>query len=242
MSVIDFIRECAHRVSMIPGVKKTMKPFWKIFNNIYYSTINARYRKNALKVLTIFDSCMNEVGVKYTIMFGTLLGAVRNKGFLKHDLDIDTAIWHDDYSCKICETLLNKGFRLKHKFVVEGGGGLEETYEYKGVSIDIFVMYPPIDEYPYFCLWEPVKECVTFSRSMSKYGYVIPKRIELPMGREVTYLPFETIKLPAPLNASELLKFSYGDDYMTPNTKWTPDPTNPYRKIWREKKAVYITC
>ena len=65
------------------------------------------------------------------------------------------------------------------------------------------------------------------------------KRLELPMKKGSVRVPFETLSLPIPENAHEIMRFYYGDDYMNPDPAWQEAATYPYRKPWPEKKAVY---
>ena len=49
-------------------------------------------------MLADFDTFCKEHGLKYCMIYGTLLGAVRHKGFIPWDYDIDTVMTRDEYS------------------------------------------------------------------------------------------------------------------------------------------------
>lgn len=232
----------AHKVARIPFAKVLLKPFYYAYKARLNAKRNKAYKKNALNTLEEFDKCMTENGFKYTLIFGSMLGAVREKGFIKHDVDIDVAMWAEDYSPEVSRSLEKEGFVLDHRYLIdEGKLAREETYVKNDVSIDVYCIYPPIDEYPYICSkWSPVEGCVTKQESMKKYGYITGKRLEMPIEKSFIRVPFESLMLPIAGNAEQVLAFYYGDDYMNPNPEWVESKEYPFRKPWEEKKAIFI--
>lgn len=232
----------ANKVAKIPFAKTILKPFYYPYKRRLEKKRNQVFRENALDVLKVFDQCLTDNGFNYILIFGTLLGAIREKGFIKHDADIDTAMWIDNYNENLHTVLLKAGFEFEYKFEVEGGKlAREVTYVKNDVSIDIFFIYPPIDEYPYISSkWEPVDGYATKEESMKKAGYITGKRLELPLTKEVIRMPFESLLLPVPKNAEEVLEFYYGKDYMNPNPHWFESDVFKYRKPWgKEHPAVF---
>lgn len=73
--------------------------------------INIEIEKQNLKD---FSEIMNSVGIPFILYFGTLLGAIRDNGFIRHDEDVDLAL-HIDYFQNFKDSLpllKNKGFEL----------------------------------------------------------------------------------------------------------------------------------
>lgn len=226
-------------VAKIPYAKQILKPIYYPYKEWLNKKRNHQFLTQGLKVLKSFDECLTRNGINYQLGFGTLLGAVREKGFIKHDLDIDTCMWYNDYLKYNAKECLEKaGFKLIRCFSVEEGAvGMEQTYLFNGVTIDIFLIYEPVKQMPYTChIWAPVGDTKDKYESMKKYGYLIPYRFEVPYPKDVIRIPFYNILLPIPANYKDILRLRYGEDYMIPNPAW--HDSTKYFVPWTEKKAI----
>ena len=104
----------------------------------------------------------NENGIKYSLTGGSMIGAVRHKGFIPWDDDMDIAMLREDYNkfLKACETQLGPEFEIQtldtdpNYFFGFAKIMLKDTYllQYchertkhkKGIFVDIF----PLDNVP----------------------------------------------------------------------------------------------
>ncbi len=67
--------------------------------------IHKKNRDDAIKMLQAVDSVLKEFNIDYYLDFGTLLGAVREKGFIPWDDDMDISICNEKDYHKIPEVL-----------------------------------------------------------------------------------------------------------------------------------------
>lgn len=249
MKLTKYIQELQVLTDKIKWIKPILRPFAKFYYTFVdkkdkkrITNLKESFQKNGLNVLDSFDRTMTENGFKYSLAFGTMLGAVREKGFIKHDADIDVFMWIEDFDTQLIGVLTKAGFSLTHTFIVEDGKyAREDTIEKDGVQIDIFYIYPALEgrEYTYCCDFIPRENCRSREQSLDKYGGLLPRRLEMPTSKELIRVPFESLSLPILKNAHEFLSFRYGKDYMTPNPKWS-NGENPYIVKWSDKKAMFI--
>lgn len=200
------------------------KPIVYVVGKIGLVKRKIAYRRHGKEALQLFVKCMDENNFKYTLAFGSILGAIREHGFIKHDLDIDTFVWYEDYSQEMLDKLVSVGFSLYRSIFIDSGNiGREDTLVYKGVSIDIFYLYPAIDIYPYCCDFIPLEG-----------NKRMPRRIEIPLSRKRKIASFEGIPVYIPDNSEEICEFRYGPDYMIPNPKWHWKSSYNAIKEWPE--------
>ena len=219
-----------------------------LFRTIYHKILSLRvknrrkkFHRYSLDALEAFNRCMEENGFTYTLAFGTLLGAIRERNFISHDLDIDVSMWEEDYNPNIKSALSTYGFELLYTYSVDGGHvGREETYIYKGVTLDIFYFYSDLQKMPYCCDFIQFPDTQSMSDSINKHGGLLPRKIYLPLSKERILIPFKHLKLYAPINYEEVLKFRYGSDYMIPNKNWSPVDHNQHIIELKDKLGSLI--
>lgn len=227
-------------LSKIPCVKTILKPINHLYIHYLNYNRNKAFKKNGISVLKEFDELMCKHGIHYTVFAGTLLGAIREGGLLKHDLDLDMMMFDENYNNTTQKLLENAGFKLLHKFEVNGGSiGREETYIKNDVSIDIYYVYKDTNYPTYQCDFWAVEGAFSMRDSMNKYGYVRVRRLEFPVSHMIRRVPFENIEVNIPENAEEWLCYRYGKDYMIPDPSFRDKGDNPNIFFWNEVKGIF---
>ena len=76
-----------------------------------------RLQLTMLEILKVFDSFCREHDLKYSLYAGSLLGAVRHKGFIPWDDDLDVCMSRDDYNrfLELWEQCPVDGYILQNK-------------------------------------------------------------------------------------------------------------------------------
>lgn len=228
----------ANNVAKIPFMKSLLKPFYYPYKQRITDNRNKIFLKYGESVLKDFDALMLSHGVNYMMVAGSMLGAVREHGFIKHDFDIDVAIFAKEGPDRVQQILEQNGFALRHSFQLEGGKlAREDTYEKHNVALDIFYVYE--DTVQYLCEFKFVEGCTSWIDSMERAGHVLCNRVEVPLSERVIRVPFESIEVNVPENYHEWLSTRYGTDYMTPNPGWH-NGSHPCIHEWEGMKPIFM--
>jgi phosphorylcholine metabolism protein LicD len=208
---------------MIENIKKMVdknKQLKRMIVSLYNPTVgkykayrrNRIFQKNGLEALYAIDDAFNEMKIPFWLEFGTLLGAVREKGFIEHDLDIDLACFFDDYR-EENEKIFNRHglFKVREFLIDDGRFGREETYRYQGVDIDIFYFHRRGDEM-YCHLFMP-KPGFGWGQTVRDRGDFLVRELSYPYA-DFTMLRFYDREFRVPANIFEHLSASYGENFM----------------------------
>lgn len=87
-------------------------------------------------LLSYFAKVCDENGIRYWLDYGTLLGAVRHKGFIPWDDDLDVSVMRSDYERLV--TLLPSLFPVKEGFRWCRHSFIQIGYEGTPLNIDVF--------------------------------------------------------------------------------------------------------
>lgn len=132
------------------GKKRKQNPYYNyVKNNIDITKIPPAtgifrdFQLASLALLIDFDKICKQNNIHYWIDFGTLLGAVRHKGFIPWDDDIDLCLFREDYE-KI-ENIVNNN-NINPDIIVETFDGIFLKVKNKKTNL-VFLDLFPVDRY-----------------------------------------------------------------------------------------------
>lgn len=192
------------------------------FNKVYEVNLASDQQYEALDLLDGTVSIINQNKSKYFLDAGTLLGAVRDKKFIPWDHDIDLGIIYNNQLeiDKLIKLLKKKYYVRALNFKDDpdiwnlGKYRIIKVYKKKGLfnkemmCLDIFIFY--------------LSKIDVTNQEVYKYG-VWDKNAFYPKSilNAFTTIKFYDKYYNIPKNPENFLKFKYGDNWHTPNKKWS---------------------
>ena len=226
------IRNLAHKYRNAWWAK-FVKPIWY---PIKYRNKKKNYKTNATEVLLKAKFCLENAGLFFWLDFGTLLGAYREKDFIKHDLDIDISLFAKDIQA-VYKAMTEGNFKLEKKYEDENDPTItEHTYSFQGVAIDIF-FYKEAGNlmYCHSFFWHKEDDYLNDKKAKAAI-----KKVFFP-NNGFTTLPFKGEIFNVPKNIEQYLATNYGTTFMTPDKKFdffkTSKNITYYSKL--EKVGIY---
>lgn len=173
-------------------------------------------QEHGAEVLRDIHDLMTRNDIPYYCEAGTLLGLIRDKGFIPHDDDIDISIQAETVcAARVLKVLTDAGYCFLHAFRYEGTITEFTVLSKCGLSIDVFFhKYAKRDGY--VCAWQPLwLPCRSYptetANSLVEFEFVAPMRL----------IPYEVLGITTmiPENYTEVLESSYGP-WQTPDAKY----------------------
>lgn len=181
---------------------------------------NIIFRLHDKELLYKIDDALNEAGIFYWLDYGTLLGAIREHDFIKHDEDIDIGVKYEDYK-KVPDAMAAKGIKMFAQSFVNGQKGVIQRYIYKGITFDVY-FYEIFEE-------ENLMICYSFYRveqtKRERESVVGVEKFEVPYYGFTKY-SFKEREFNIPGEVDTYLKVLYGENYMTPDPSFSVDSIN----------------
>jgi hypothetical protein len=197
--------------------------------NFYFNEVELYHgrkkidKKTAKENLELFCKIMNKTDIKYGLIYGTLLGAVREKNFIEHDEDSDVFVLHE----------------YKDRF-------LRLIPEFKEVGItpvryidDVVSLMRNDDYIDVFFFKKKKKYGLKKIRSLNNDYEIDAKYLENTV--QINFLGFKTY---IPEKPEDLLKKVYGKDWRIPIKNCNAKPNALHTKLrslffWIQKIPYY---
>ena len=105
--------------------------------------------EDATENLLLFKDISDSKNFPFLLYYGTLLGAVREHGFIKHDIDIDIVTNDENKLLEIIPDLLSNGFSFIRYEKNESQKSYTTLYSFrrKSVYIDVYIAYKEKNKY-----------------------------------------------------------------------------------------------
>lgn len=217
----------------------------RILNTVSFGLFNRWLQKRQLqkqgclmklygeKILASLNEVCSSCGKSVWLEFGTLLGAYRERNFIRHDYDMDLGMYSDEYDENFEAALIDRGFKKVHHFYQCRGENrflTEATWEYEGFHVDIFLCMREDGKRHIFCYGKKDEE--TFSQNKWEVlDYTLPEAYPL----EEVYI--NNVICKAPSHVVDCLKKYYGEGFMTPDKGSSATDKTDRVKVWNIEAA-----
>ena len=178
------------------------------------------FKLYAEETLNLVKKILDDENIIFWLDFGTLLGAVREKDFIAHDIDIDFGIKYDALKIQRLEEVFKENNIVKCREFLLEEKIVEQTYRYKGLDFDIFYYFEDKKE-----MW-----CYGFTFENSKLKKIFEDGKDISTGiqgmryitpiRGLEKIKFKEKMYFVPENPHEYLMLNYGKNYMIPRKEW----------------------
>ena len=192
---------------------------YELYKKKHNSSTKKLMDNHATDILEILFDVAQKNEILLWVEFGTLLGAYRDKDFISHDYDLDTGMYASDYSLLFEDELIDRGFvkkrSLYQKDTITNDYILTEvTFEYKGLSVDIFFSFKEDDKKRRVYVYGFENE--QYAKE-NKYNV---REYQLPIVNVLENLKIKELIVKGPLKPEETLIEIYGINFMTPDPLW----------------------
>ncbi len=172
----------------------------------------------AFENLCCARDAFDELGVKYWVADGTLLGIHRDGGFIPHDEDIDFGMMIGDLTDDLIPTFEKHGLEF-YRQLGSKEAGLEYTFQRKNINLDIYFYYPEKD-YMWHGSWA-FRNKIADLKIVKRLGLSRPYlvRFKFPLF-DCKPITFKGEQISAPEDIELYLRTKYGEGWHTPVTDW----------------------
>ncbi len=143
-----------------------------------------KIQEDNIELIAFFDKLCKKYNLNYWLDFGTLLGAVRHKGFIPWDDDLDVGMIYEDYK-KLFEVLPNELYNSDYNFSIKSKKPRKLLLQIKSRT-----NLAQLDIFPYNFYYKKIENenekkifykdlYKAFDKSLNNFGYkIVNKKIK----------------------------------------------------------------
>ena len=224
MNIFDRLKILTNKVPF----KETLRPLYQpLLEKIKFYFQTKRLQDSGYDVLKQSKLALDELGLTYWLEFGTLLGFVRDGGLIKHDTDLDFGVFLDEYNENTQKVFEKHGFKIVHELGIEDKSVLEQTFEYKGINVDLF----------YFTKDKEDMFCHVFMLAENKERIIREIHTKYTGFKKANFNGMDFL---IPNDEIQRLTDTYGKKYLIPDKNFHT-PSMAFNSKLIDKKVIYIS-
>ena len=174
--------------------------------------------KPALRAFREANDALGSVGVKYWADCGTLLGMVRDKRIMRHDLDIDFSCWSPERHEEIQAAMEDAGFHLHHTYGTPEHG-FEQAFKRGSIKVDVFYFYPGTVRFGEIVVDEALCWQGSWYREKGQWKLIVSEFDHLIVARQ-RKRTFNGVSVPVPVQPIAMLVARYGPKWRRRVVEW----------------------
>ena len=199
-------------------IKILQRPYSKIKVHFIMKKNQKNLHHYGYEVLGNVVNILEKNGINTFCAYGTLLGFIRDGGFIKNDSDIDMGIVStDDFSWDRLEEVLTYIGLKKTRHFELNDNITEQSYIMNGVNIDFFLYTETEYGMTANVYWIDENRKYKFDG-----GHSVMYR-DAPKIDKVEFIKINSINVPIPSNYEEYLVVNYGKDWRIPDPNFKPE-------------------
>lgn len=222
------VKDAVRKVLKSSAIGRAVYPFFqKCWRRYEIPKRQRRLQEHGPETLARLHRLMTSHGIPYYCDYGTLIGFVRDKGFIKHDDDIDISIEPGRMkSTDVLKVFLDAHYGFVHGFNHNGKLMEFTVADVSGVTIDVF--FPTKVEqlgmiHGYQPIWSPERKYPSEkANTVIEYDFVAAAGI-----KKITVVGTETL---IPENFEEVLTSEYGP-WKVPDAKFNTVTDRKHREL-----------
>ena len=214
---MNYLRLIFSKIGLLRLIRQSS--LWKIKNK----KLTRVFESNAVNIFKDISAIFNANQIQVWPEFGTLLGIIRDKGFIKDDLDLDFGVFGDQVNEKeIKKLLLNNGYTptVKCLRILDDHKQVISCKFIKDqIDVDIYFFYESSDRENLFLYDLETDNGLSVNEEFDLKGKLTTFKNIFTSFSLNQYNIFDSYTL-IPDNVEKHLIELYGETYLTPDPKW----------------------